>query len=93
MAARYLRGTGVGEDSAEAARWYQSAAEQGSGDAQAALAQLYVTGNGVEADPGQARLLYERAAQQGHLEAQFKLGLRASREPTLAKLASNRRPR
>ena len=86
VASRYLRGTGVGEDSAEAARWYQRAAEQGSGDAQAALAQLYETGNGVEADPGQARLLYERAAQQGNRDAQFKLGLRASREPTLAEL-------
>lgn len=86
VASRYLRGTGVGEDSAEAARWYQRAAEQGSGDAQAALAPLSETGNGVEADPGQARLLYERAAQQGYRDAQFKLGLRASRKPTLAEL-------
>jgi TPR repeat protein len=86
VASRYLRGTGVGEDSAAAAHWYQHASEQGSADAQAALAQLYETGNGVAADPGQARLLYERAAQQGHRDAQFRLGLRASRQPTLAEL-------
>jgi TPR repeat protein len=86
VAVRYLRGLGVGQDSAEAARWYQRAADHGSAPAQFALAQLHDSGNGVAQDADRARLLYGLAAQQGHREAQVKLGLRTTVQPTLADL-------
>ena len=86
VALRYLRGLGVGQDSAEAMRWYQRAAGHGSSDAQVALAELHESGNGVPQDAAQARLLYQQAAQQGNRAAQFKLGLRATPAPTFADL-------
>lgn len=86
VALRYLRGIGVGQDSAEAARWYQRAAGHGAGAAQFALGDLHESGNGVPKDADRARSLYQQAAQQGHRQAQVKLGLRTRPEPTLADL-------
>jgi TPR repeat protein len=54
------------EDNTEAVRWYRAAAEQGSKEGLAGLADMYAKGEGVEKDLHEARLLYEEAADAGH---------------------------
>jgi hypothetical protein len=46
----YQEGEGVGRDSAEAAKFYRRAAEQGDPDAQVNLAAMYFRGEGVARD-------------------------------------------
>ena len=86
VAVRYLRGLGVGQDSAASAHWYRRAAGHGSSEALLALAALHESGNGVPQDADRARALYEQAAQHGNRDAQVRLGLRATAQPTLADL-------
>jgi TPR repeat protein len=59
---------------AEAAVWYQKAAQKGFADAQTQLAQLYESGEGVPKDEARAMELYAKAAAQGDDEAQLALG-------------------
>jgi hypothetical protein len=57
----YLEGDGVEQDSAEAAKWFKLAAEQGLAGSQTTLAQMYETGNGVEQDAEEAKKWYAKA--------------------------------
>ena len=71
----YDEGKGVPQDRAEAARWYQLAADQGFTEAQYNLGVTYDEGEGVLQDEAEAARRYRRAAEQGHGSAQFNLGL------------------
>jgi TPR repeat protein len=57
----YASGRGVALDLAQAARWYQHAAEQGLAEAQFNLGTLYGTGRGVPRDEALAATWLERA--------------------------------
>ncbi len=61
----YLMGLGVTRDPAEAARYYQMAADAGDRRAAFKLAELYAEGNGVERDLDAARLWYALALEKG----------------------------
>jgi TPR repeat protein len=50
----YALGQGVAKDSAEAARWYRKAAEQGHAAAQKNLGVMYAHGEGVPQDYAEA---------------------------------------
>ncbi len=50
----YLHGKGVAQDFAQAAQWYERAAEQGHPEAQAALGSLQMLGLGVPKQPSSA---------------------------------------
>lgn len=67
----YSRGLGVRRDEAEAARWYQAAAEQNVPEAQFQYALLLLDGRFVERDADQAFALMEDAANAGNAMAQF----------------------
>lgn len=70
----YKRGQGVPQDYAEAARWFNRAAQHGQGDAQLCLGQLYQKGQGVKMDRTQAAKWFLKSASQGNGEAQFYIG-------------------
>lgn len=53
-------------DYATALEIWETLADQGSGEAQLAAAQIYQDGLGVPANPRKARKLYERAARSGN---------------------------
>lgn len=65
------RGLGVPRNEAEAALWYQRAAEQGAPEAQFQYALLLLDGRLVEKDEKQAYALLESAAAAGNRLAQF----------------------
>jgi len=69
----YLLGTGVSQDYAEAAMWFEKAASFGLSDAQFALGFLYEHGQGVKQEYKQAAFYYLAAAKQGHATAQNNL--------------------
>ena len=68
-----VRGEGVSQDCAEAAKWFRKAAEQGHADAQGALGLLYSKGEGVSIDHAEAVRWYRAAAEQGDTDAQLSL--------------------
>jgi hypothetical protein len=70
----YYNGDGITQDYAEAAKWYQKAAEQGNASAQANLGYMYERGDGVAQDDTVAVKWYRQAAEQGHASAQNNLG-------------------
>lgn len=74
LAVLYLRGQGVDEDPAAAARWFRLAAVQGNPIAQDNLGQLYYQGRGVEQDFEEAARWIKAAAYQGDPSAQLRLG-------------------
>lgn len=61
------------KDMAEAARWYQRAAEAGEAEAALALARILRDGDGVEPDPAGAVRWMALAAESGSPEAQYEL--------------------
>lgn len=63
------------KDTAQAAKWFRLAAEQGQVEAQFNLALLLASGAGGPADPTQAAHWCRRAAEQGFPPAQDHLGL------------------
>lgn len=65
LGALYDHGLGVTEDNAEAARWYELAAQQGLPLAMRNLANQYATGHGMPFDLEAAKQWYERAAAAG----------------------------
>ncbi len=67
-------GEGVTKDAAIASRWYTSAAELGSAEAQRNLGGFYGSGHGVEEDQKEAARLFLLAAQQGDSQAQYVVG-------------------
>ena len=70
----YTKGSGVRQDYAKAAQWYEKAANQGMPDAQAILGVKYYEGKGVRQDYAKAAQWYEKAANQGFAFAQSNLG-------------------
>jgi localization factor PodJL len=69
VGARLAEGRGVPQDLAQAAAWYQRAAERGFAPAQYRLASLLERGLGVTSDLARARVWYLHAAEQGHAKA------------------------
>lgn len=65
----------MAQDYAEAAKWYQKAAQQGIAMAQLSLGGLYEIGQGVSKDITQAAKWYQKAAEQGNQDAQYSLGM------------------
>ncbi|WP_374652973.1 tetratricopeptide repeat protein [Dongia sp.] len=65
LGALFDHGLGVTEDNAEAARWYEMAAQQGLPLAMRNLGNQYATGHGVPFDLDLARQWYEKAAALG----------------------------
>ncbi len=74
VGALYDHGLGVDEDDAEAARWYQLAADQNLPLAMRNLANMYASGHGVAFDKSQAEYWYEKAASLGDPVAIKRLG-------------------
>ncbi len=72
---KYTEGSGIEADLAEAARWYQIAADRGLPPAQYRLASLYEKGRGVEKDLEKARAWYEKAASAGNSKAMHNLAV------------------
>jgi len=62
-------------ESAEAAKYYRMAAEQGDPDGLYGLGVLYLSGEGVPRDPAVARDWIMKAAQAGHPNATTTVGL------------------
>ncbi|GAB4257980.1 MAG: hypothetical protein Kow0092_05270 [Deferrisomatales bacterium] len=60
---------------AQAAHWWQRAAQGGDDRAQYGLGALYWSGRGVPKDPARAARWWRKAAEQGHADAQYLLGL------------------
>jgi localization factor PodJL len=75
IAGRFLDGTGVAQDFAQAAKWYHRAALQGLAPAQYRLATLFERGSGVQQDKQEARKWYQRAALKGNVRAMHNLGV------------------
>jgi uncharacterized protein len=71
----YANGQGVRQSYAEAAQWYQGAADDGQDAAQNNLGQMYAGGRGVRRSLAQAAALYWRAADQGNHRAQYNLAV------------------
>lgn len=65
---------GLGQDFAEAAKWYRKAAEKGFQYSQHSLGWLYQNGWGVKKDYSEAATWYRKAADQGNKYSQFGLG-------------------
>lgn len=71
----FFNGRGVEKDLPEAARWYESAAEQGHAKAQFNLGLLLLQGEGdIRKDEAGAAKWFRKAAEQGHAKARCKLG-------------------
>ncbi|MCL6705647.1 peptidoglycan-binding protein [Pseudomonas sp. R2.Fl] len=76
IGARYTEARGGLEtDLAEAALWYQRAADKGFAPAQYRLANLYEKGTGVERNLEKSRQLYEMAASRGNASAMHNLAV------------------
>lgn len=71
----YAEGRGVAPNDAEAALWFERAAEQGEPMAQYNLGASYAGGTGVRKDMAAAAKWFRRAADQGVALAQLNLGL------------------
>ena len=72
---RFLEGTGVAQDFAQAAKWYHRAALQGLAPAQYRLATLFERGSGVQQNKEEARTWYQRAALKGNIKAMHNLAV------------------
>ena len=57
---------GITHDYAESLKWYEAAAQHGSGPAEWSVGCLYERGRGVEADDSQAQMWFQRAASSGY---------------------------
>ena len=77
----YQNGYGVKTDSAEAAKWYRRAADQGDYRAQANLGAMYESGHGMAKNKIQAYMWYMLASEAKDAEAARKL--RDKLEPEL----------
>jgi localization factor PodJL len=75
IGAVYTEGRGVKADLAEAAKWYQKAADAGIAPAEYRLASLYEKGTGVARDLTKAKGLYEKAAEKGNASAMHNLAV------------------
>ncbi|HWG21474.1 MAG TPA: tetratricopeptide repeat protein [Terracidiphilus sp.] len=75
LAAAYLAGRGVPQDPAQAAHWYQKAAEGGSPEAQNQIGYFYQKGIGVRVDLERAVHWFQLAAASGMSRAKINLGV------------------
>ncbi len=75
IGARFTEGRGVKEDLAEAAKWYQRAADAGVVPADYRLASMYEKGSGLARDAAKAKALYLKAAGQGNASAMHNLAV------------------
>ncbi len=75
VGARFAEGNGIGQNFAEAARWYQRSATQGFAQAQYRLATLYERGLGVQQDVNRAKVWYGRSAEAGNVKAMHNLAV------------------
>jgi localization factor PodJL len=75
VAGRYLDGRAVARNEAQAAQWYERAAEQGLAAAQYRLGSMYEHGRGKPVDIEQAVALYEQAAAAGNINAMHNLAV------------------
>lgn len=74
VAAAYLAGTPVKQNTAQAVEWYLKAAAQGNATAAYELGQLYLTGEQVERDIASGVSYLKLAASKNHAGAQYALG-------------------
>ena len=65
----YVKGDGVPQDYAEAAKWFRLSAEQGNANAQKNLGILYCLGYGVQKDTKEGMRWLKKARDQGNEEA------------------------
>jgi localization factor PodJL len=75
IAVRYAEGRGVPQNFAEAARWFERAANRGLAPAQYRLGSLLEKGQGVKKDAEAARRLYFAAADRGNAKAMHNLAV------------------
>jgi len=75
IGAVYTEGRGIKADLAQAAKWYQRAADAGVTPAEYRLASLYEKGSGVGRDLAKARELYQKAADKGNASAMHNLAV------------------
>jgi len=75
IGSRYAEGRGVPADMAEAAKWYEQAADAGLAPAQYRIGNLYEKGIGVERDVARAKTWYQLAAAQGNASAMHNLAV------------------
>ncbi|MBP1870950.1 localization factor PodJL [Ensifer adhaerens] len=75
IGARFTEGRGVKEDLAEAAKWYQRAADAGVTPADYRLASMYEKGSGLTRDAAKAKALYLKAAGQGNASSMHNLAV------------------
>jgi TPR repeat protein len=71
----YANGRGVRRSYADAAQWYQDAADDDQDSAENNLGELYAAGRGVRRSLVQAATLYWHAADQGNPRAQYNLAV------------------
>jgi uncharacterized protein len=71
----YIRGDGVEQSYAEAAKWHRKAADQGYADAQYSLGFLHFNRDIPTENYEEAANWYLKAAQQGHVKSQLNLGI------------------
>lgn len=65
---------GVERNDWEAARWFQTAAQQGHAGAQYQMGVICESGEGVPEDCGKAAEWYLKSAEQGNVPAGYRLG-------------------
>lgn len=70
----YYEGRGLGQDHAEAARWFRKAADQGDGASCIQLSLMYATGQGVCQDYSEAVRWCRKVAERGVAICQTALG-------------------
>jgi localization factor PodJL len=75
VAVRYAEGRGVPQNFADAARWFERAANRGLAPAQYRLGSLLEKGQGVKKDAEAARRLYLLAADKGNAKAMHNLAV------------------
>ncbi len=75
IGSRYAEARGVKEDMAEAAKWYQKAADLGFAPAEYRIGNFYEKGIGLTRDIAKSKTWYQLAAQQGNASAMHNLAV------------------
>jgi len=75
LGSRYAEARGVKEDMAEAAKWYQKAADLGFAPAEYRIGNFYEKGTGVARDIAKSKTWYQLAAEQGNASAMHNLAV------------------
>lgn len=71
----YLKGEGMPQSAANAAYWYEKAAQSGNPEAQNLMGYMYQSGYGVQENATKAVRWYELAASAGNSDAMVNLGV------------------